>query len=133
MASREVRVVVRDLRSFTEMLVKRLALNVNAELIRVTPVDTGWARANWVPNIGAPFEGTAGTREEAEAGLLNTAAQQSGLASVATTYKLPLEIHQTNNVPYIELLNEGSSSQAPAMFVQAAILRAVRGTVVRSR
>lgn len=133
MASRRVRVVARDLQAFTERTVQRLALNVNAELVEATPVDTGWARANWVPNIGVPFEGTAGTRAEAEAGLIDTGSREAGLAAVATSYRLGPEIHQTNNVPYIELLNAGSSRQAPAGFVQAAILRAVRQTVRNTR
>lgn len=133
MASREVRVVARDLRQFTERTVKRLALNINAELVKRTPIDTGWARANWVPNIGAPVTRTAGTREQAEAGRLDLGPRESGLAAIATTYTLGPEIHQTNNVPYIQLLNAGSSKQAPAGFVQAAILRAVELTVRNAR
>ena len=133
MTSRSVRVVVSDLDAFTTKFIKRLALNINAELIERTPIDTGWARVNWVPNIGGPFEGTAGTRADAEAGSLDTSAQQAGLAEVATAYKTGPTIYQTNNVPYIELLNGGSSKQAPAGFVQAAILTAVRQTVSNSR
>ena len=133
MASRSVRVVVSDLDAFTTKFIKRLALNINAELIKRTPIDTGWARANWVPNIGVPFEGTAGTRADAEAGSVDTATQQAGLAEVATAYQTGPTIHQTNNVPYIERLNGGSSKQAPAGFVQAAILTAVRQTVSNTR
>jgi len=133
MTARSVRVVVSDLDAFTTKFIKRLALNINAELIKATPVDTGWARANWVPNIGSPFEGTAGTRADAEAGSVDTAAQQAGLAKVATSYKTGPTIHQTNNVPYIELLNGGSSKQAPSGFVQSSILKAVRQTVSNTR
>jgi len=133
MASRSVRVVVSDFEAFATKFVKRLALNINAELIKATPVDTGWARANWVPNIGSPFERTAGTREDAEQGRLDLASREKGLASIVTTYRLGPEIHQTNNVPYIELLNAGSSKQAPAGFVQSSILRAVQQTVTNTR
>jgi hypothetical protein len=133
MASRAVRVVVADLHSFTTRLVQRLALNINAELIEATPIDTGWARANWVPNIGSPFEGTAGTYLLARGGLVDNSTRDSALVDIATSYRLGPEIHQTNNVPYIELLNAGSSAQAPAGFVQAAILRAVRLTVRNTR
>lgn len=133
MASRQVRVVTRDLRQFTERTVKRLALNINRELIVRTPIDTGWARANWVPNIGTPVLETAGTREQAESGRIDLGPRESGLAAIATSYTLGPEIHQTNNVPYIQLLNAGSSKQAPAGFVQAAILRAVEQTVRNSR
>lgn len=132
MTSRAVKVVVRDLNGFVERTVQRIALNVVANLQEDTPVDTGWARANWIPEIGTPFEGTAGTREAAESGNVDVATQQFGIAKVATAYKLGPPIYITNNVPYIERLNEGSSSQAPAAFVQAAILRAVRDTVARA-
>lgn len=133
MTSRTVRVVVSDLDAFVTKFIKRLALNINAELIQRTPIDTGWARANWVPNIGAPFQATAGTRADAEAGSVNKAAQQEGLAKIATAYKTGPTIHQTNNVPYIERLNAGSSQQAPSGFVQIAILAAVRQTVSNTR
>lgn len=132
MTSRAIKVVVRDLNGFVERTVQRIALNVVANLQEDTPVDTGWARANWIPQIGSPFEGTAGTREAAESGNVDQATQQFGIATVATGYKLGPPIYITNNVPYIETLNEGSSSQAPAAFVQAAILRAVRDTVARA-
>ena len=124
-------VVISELQAFTERLVKRLALNVNAELIEATPVLTGWAQANWVPNIGSPFEGTAGERPADQNTNPDRGPQSRGIASIIT-YRLGPEIHQTNNVPYIELLNAGSSSQAPAAFVQASILRAVRRTQTRT-
>ncbi len=128
-ADRQIRVVIGDLEAFATRIVKRIALNATANLIETTPVDTGWARANWVLEIGAPFRGTAGTREQAESGRIDASAQQSGIAAVATGYKLGPEIFLSNNVPYITRLNEGSSAQAPAAFVQAAILRAVEQTV----
>jgi hypothetical protein len=111
---------------------QRLALNIVDGFIRTTPVDTGFARANWVPRIGQPFEGTAGTREDAEAGRINRGEQQAGIASVAAGYSLGPVINITNNVDYITSLNAGSSRKAPANFVQSEIFRAVRRTVANS-
>lgn len=128
----QVRVVVQSLEGFTERLMSRLALNVTALLVKDTPVDTGWARANWVPSIGAPRERTAGTRAAAEAGQVDLAPQVRGQAEVAG-YKLGPAIFISNNVPYIKRLNSGSSRQAPAGFVQSAIFRGIRNTVLRSR
>lgn len=125
MAERVI-VAVGDLRRFTEKLIIRLVFDCTANLKEDNPLDTGWSRANWVPRIGRPFTGTAGTRAQAEAGSITTAPQQAGLAEVAR-YHLDLgEVHITNNVPYVPNLNDGSSRQAPAGYVQAAILRAVR-------
>ncbi len=127
-----VRVVVKSLERFTEKLVTRLTLNVTANLVETTPVDTGWARANWVPKIGTPRTRTAGTRAAAENGKIDRSPQTDGLLSVLG-YKLGPSIFISNNVPYIKKLNAGSSSKAPAAFVQSAVLRAVKQTVTRSR
>lgn len=130
MASRRIRVVVQSLEGFVERLIKKLVLDIVANLQRApseggTPVDTGWARANWVPNIGSPAKGTAGSREQAEAGIL-TGASAAGVATVVTSYRLSRgPVHITNNVPYILTLNEGSSKQAPRGFVQQAVRKAV--------
>lgn len=132
MATTSVRVVVQDLRGFTERLVQRLALNVTALLIEDTPVDTGWARANWVPNIGTHHSSTAGTRSDAEAGRIDRGPQTAGQVAIAG-YRLGPAIFISNNVPYIKRLNAGSSRQAPAAFIQSAILRAVKATVSRTR
>lgn len=126
---KQIRVIVGDLNGFATRIVKRLALNLNVNLIEDTPVDTGWARANWVLNIGSAFEGTAGSRSQAELGQLDKGVQETGAAKVATQYVLGPEIYSSNNVPYITRLNDGSSAKAPAAFVQAAILRAISQTI----
>lgn len=117
--------IVSALEDFVALVVRKLVLDIVANLTASpseggTPVDTGWARSNWIPRIGKTFEGTSGTREAVSAG-----AQESGKAQVLT-YKLDQgPVHITNNVPYIVFLNDGSSKQAPRGFVQAAIERAV--------
>lgn len=131
MASQRVRVVITALAGFVERIIKKLALDIVANLTAApsdggTPVDTGWARANWIPRIGAPATGTAGTRAQAEAGNVSTLAQTLGQA-VLLGYKLPMgRVYISNNVPYILRLNEGHSKQAPRGFVQKAITKAVK-------
>lgn len=97
--------------------VKIIALDINKGLIDKTPVDLGWAKANWIPSIGTSFEGPVGSRDS-----FDTGEQELGMAAVASQYQLsdgPVFI--TNNVPYIEALNAGSSDQAPAGFIEAVI------------
>jgi hypothetical protein len=124
-------VVIANLNRFVEQIIKKLVLDIVANLQAApseggTPVDTGWARANWVPNIGSALDTTAGTRAQAEAGQLSTASA-AGVAQVAIEYKLARgAVHITNNVPYILLLDAGSSTQAPAGFVRRGILKALR-------
>lgn len=82
---------------------KALALEVTAELTKACPVDTGHARRNFVPSIGAPSE------DDDEGG-----AQQAGMVAVASYQIGDGDLYVTNNVPYIDRLILGSSQQAPA-------------------
>lgn len=94
-----------------------LVLEIVAELKKSpgqggTPVDTGHARANWVPSIGQPFAGEVDTDADAVGRLLGYRLEQGTLWI-------------SNNAPYIELLDLGYSHQAPPGFIEAAIERAV--------
>lgn len=111
-----------------EQVIVRLSVNTTAELIEETPVDTGWARANWVPSIGAAFEGNAGELNEEERRA--AVAGQTGSQETSTAALLGYQIRRgqvfiSNNVPYILALNDGSSAQAPSGFVQASIQRGI--------
>lgn len=123
MAENQIRIIVQRLKEVATKTIKKIVLDATANLIEDTPVDFGWAMGNWVPVIAGTFSGTAGQRDA-----IDTGPQQSGIASVAAGYTLDQGyVTVTNNVPYIQCLNAGSSKQAPVGFVQAAILRAVRG------
>lgn len=125
--NRNVRIVIEALDGAIEGLVKKVVLDIVANLVSSsdtgygTPVDTGWARANWVPRIGTPPKGTSGSPES-----VSVAAQSLGIAQVAGGYRLAAgPVFISNNVPYIVFLNEGSSQQAPAGFVQNAVMKAI--------
>lgn len=108
------------LTAHVEKAAKALVLAIAANLIRATPVDTGWARANWIPSIGEPVSATAGTREA-----VSPAEQQAGQAAVLA-YRLSAgTLWVANIVPYVRFLNYGSSSQQPAGFVEVAIAQAL--------
>ena len=123
MASRQVRVVADALRKDASRVVREVAIGLHGRLVEDTPVDTGFAQNNWVPQVGSAFEGTAGTRADAEAGRLDRGPAAAGLAEVARYDVSQGDVHVTNNVDYIEKLNAGSSAQAPAAFVQTDIVR----------
>ena len=117
----QVRRIEREFTGATARKMKKLTLDITADLIGETPVRFGWARANWVPSIGDPFAGPAGSPDD-----VDQSAQVQGIAEVAATYRLsdgPIWI--TNFVPYSGRLNEGYSRQAPAGFVDDAIDRNV--------
>ncbi len=106
--------------------VKSAALIINQVVILETPVKSGHARANWQIGLVAPI--TKEIDDEDKAGAA-TIARNNTLIRARTN---KVDIILSNNVPYINRLNEGSSSQAPAGFVQLAVLAAV-AVLVKTR
>ncbi len=110
----------------TERVVSKITLDLTANLIQSTPVDTGWARANWVPAIGKPYKANLSNVKATSAAASAAKAKQAGGTSSLTGYKLSRgSVFVSNNVPYIGRLNDGSSRKAPAGFVQRAVAKAV--------
>lgn len=83
----------------------------------------GRARANWTVSIGAPI---LSTTDETDASGGTTVARGNNVLS-ALPVKGDVEIHITNNLPYIVPLNQGHSHQAPAGFVELAVEAALDG------
>lgn len=133
--NRQIRAVIRGLERFAERVITKIVLDLTANLIETNPVDTGWSRANWVPSIGTPFLADLSGIEPSVAGASAAGTkQQSALAGIASGYRLGMgSVFVSNNVPYIVRLNDGSSSQAPAGFVQQAIAKAVTQDIRGSR
>lgn len=135
----QIDIIVADLDRFTRGEVIALALNVNANLRDSppvgTPIDTGWASANWVPSVGEPFVDAAiGQVNEPTPAQVAARARvaEQGVNDVLSWRNQDGPIFSTNNVPYIGALNAGHSGQSPAGFVQAAIEKAVRQTYSRA-
>lgn len=103
-----------------ERACRMVVLELDKELRRRgsgTPVDTGHARANWIPSVTTPaMVEVAGTSD---------AAHSAGVAQVLA-YKLGQgTLYVSNNVPYIRRLNDGWSEKAPALFIESCIDRAI--------
>lgn len=100
-----------------------LTKNVTIEIKDLTPVDTGHAMSNWIPTIGKPNEKIIGSKQDvSEVEYKKSMDELNG-------YELNKgNLYLTNNVEYIELLNEGHSSQAPRAFVQIGISRGMDKT-----
>lgn len=137
----QIDIIVADLENFTRGEVIALALNINANLRDSppggTPIDTGWASANWVPSIGEPaiLPGEPADRREgptiAEVTARARVADQ-GVNDVLSWRLADGPIFSTNSVPYIGALNAGHSPQSPRGFVQTAIEKGVRQTYSRA-
>lgn len=116
------------MRATLTRVARDVMLNLHGHLVEDTPKDTGFAAVNWIPSVGAPNEGLAGTREAAEQGRLEREPQRAGESALAAYDLSQGDLYDVNNVHYIETLNRGSSKQAPAAFVQAAISKGIRDT-----
>lgn len=111
------------------------------DLTEVTPVDTGAALSNWQLTLDNPASGILfpffpSTKGRMKGGVWEHSADpvataQANAPEVMAQAKLILggkvpgqTIYITNNIPYIRQLNDGSSSQAPAGFVDRALILA---------
>lgn len=85
------------------------------ELVDLTPVDTGKARASWFISGGAP------TTKELPSGNYGYPSRPE-LDRYKRNYT---KWYLTNTAPYIKYLNNGHSEQAPAGFVQMAMQKVI--------
>ena len=97
-------------------ILRKVFLAVDVAVVMATPVDTGRARANWLPSLNAPrFDSIEETDFERAMREARFTADSAGRGSI---------LFLSNNLPYIGRLNDGWSEQAPAGFVQIAVREA---------
>lgn len=102
-------------------LQRDVAQNVVNDVAMETPVLTGQAAGNWKTTIGAPDNSYD---PGASSGQHSVDEAQRALSHL----QLGQTVYITNNVPYIVELNSGSSSKAPAGFVETSIIDALHRT-----
>jgi hypothetical protein len=105
----------------TELIVRKVALDLLRGVVLMTPVLTGRARANWQTTIGTPAIGEVPWVEGSPGGAADKALSD-GQVEVAAAQG-DVTIFLTNNVPYIVALEEGHSKQAPEGMVRQTIAR----------
>ena len=112
--------VTRELEKFTSRQVISVTRRLTLNLRGATPKKTGFAASNWIPSLGAN-NGIAGSKR-----MVSFSAQNAGLSEIRSYRITRTEAPRvTNSVAYIDLLNSGSSLQAPAGFVERAIADAI--------
>lgn len=97
-------------------------LAVDQAVVVATPVDTGRARSNWRVSTDKTediFEAFAKGVSGSTASANTQAALDQGAEAVKQATGDVMYI--SNNLPYIQPLNDGSSAQAPAGFVEQAV------------
>ncbi|MES0340680.1 MAG: hypothetical protein ABUK08_00030 [Candidatus Humimicrobiaceae bacterium] len=120
MSTKQVFDILLELNESTELEAKKLVLDIHERLATDTPVDTGWAASNWIPSLVIPVTETAGSPEH-----ISTHENVAGIAEILRWKFIQGPAFIANNVPYINLLNDGSSKKAPAGFIEADINSAV--------
>jgi len=117
----------RLLDGITTEFAKQLALSVRDEEADRTPLVTGRAAASWNVRAGQPnsnakpvgYNNPGGARRDGEVDLSDA------------DERTPIFV--TNNVPYIGKLNRGSSTMAPAAFVENGLAAVILNTKVLGR
>ncbi len=104
--------------------IRRIVIEVSDGLAENTPVDTGRAAGSWGIELDQPgtFEQPESFSGGREAGQAAVKQQQAKLAEFdSSPYR---QVWITNNLPYIQSLNEGHSQQAPVGFVEIQVAQA---------
>lgn len=102
-----------------------VAVAIVDNLSQVTPVDTSKAISNWQVTLGSASAGEIPAHVEGKFGSTFGVSSKAtrNLARFDLRQKRPgVKIFVSNAAPYIVNLNDGSSKQEPAGFVQRAVL-----------
>lgn len=121
MASAEAERLRAQLEKAGARVVKAFILEVDANLRASprrggTPRKTGHAAASWRSSVGQPSGGEPFGRDASY--------HASGVAEIVRYRLVDGAAYESNNAPYVPLLNLGHSKQAPPGFIEAAIQRA---------
>lgn len=107
--------------------VNRAVVIMVRELAIATPVDTSQALSNWIVGIGAVDPSYITPWSPGFAGSTQAASVAETVAAAKVMLegrKLGTRVFVSNSAPYIRKLNAGSSRQAPAGFVEGAVMKA---------
>ncbi len=97
-----------------ETLVGDVIEEIGDRLVPATPVDTGFARANWRPSLNIPIDVPLSFLDP------SGQATMARIATLAARWQIGDIAYIRNNIAYIAALNAGSSPQAPPDFVSTA-------------
>lgn len=106
----------------------RSALDLMNRIVLMTPVDTGRARGNWQLTQRSPAKGKVSeddpkvSKAESPPSAIIKEAEQTASGSQPGD-----DIWISNNLPYIEALEEGHSQQAPHGMVALALVEVEQG------
>ena len=119
----DVNVVLKVTGDRIDDIMKALTIELQAELFKETPKDTGHARANWIARIGE----AGGTAHGSKSSPNESKSRASAIAVAAKyTFRRYDQITISNHVDYIAELNAGYSPKAAPAFIQTSVYRVAK-------
>ena len=115
-----------DIIATTEDDVRKITLGIWGNIVQATPKDTGRAQSGWIATVAKPSAFKPDPDKKRYA--LN---QPKGLGRGST--QLGVDNFIINNVNYVIFLNQGTSKQAAAMFVEIQIAKTLNIIAKTSR
>lgn len=112
------RFIKKNVEEYTEKKYAKIVDDLGRSIIRQTPVLTGRARQNWYFTKGRPSR-AYNPNAVGVSGNTSYARLRSAVSSITLRDAIVI----TNNAPYINKLEGGSSTQAPAGFLALNIAR----------
>ena len=95
-----------------EIAFRKIAIDLDSAIVLSTPVDTGRARGNWFTTLNKPSSAVSERKGAGPA--------ISEITSTANSLKIGDAIWMSNNLPYINRLENGWSTQSPPKAMVAA-------------
>jgi hypothetical protein len=98
---------------------RKLMFDAFAKLVEYTPVDTGYLRNNWQATVGRPADGTVGTPVADDQTVPRPdASRVANAVAVIPPYQ---KTWLTNNVDYVERINDGWASYEGAQMLERTV------------
>lgn len=98
-----------------DIVVRKITLDVFSSVIKMSPVDKGVFRGNWVASFGGYSTATVNTPDLSGVGTLRE------VTNVVVKSKAGGVVYLVNNLPYAQRLEYGYSKRAPAGMVGVTI------------
>jgi hypothetical protein len=117
----------------TDRLGRAAGFELARKLMKMTPVDTGRARANWNASVNSPDYSTTGsfsTKWDKEHKHTGFAEAKIQTATRVLKFSTGDTFYMSNGLPYIERLDQGYSQQAAAGIVEP-VLQDMKPTIKR--
>jgi hypothetical protein len=106
--SSDIRKFQRKTKLSMDVIVRKVTIDMSTAMIRMSPVDTGRFRGNWMIGVGSPNVSTIATVDK------DGSTTTAYIASAVGGLNAGGVIYITNSLPYARRLEYGWSKQAPS-------------------